>query len=160
MKTTTVALILLVLLMAVPLSQRSTVRTHSESESSKIFGAFDFTNGLVEVGLFSKCGVADQCKENTCPDEDCRGFEITPVEGAPNQGCSRPAWFSVCVSTGFGFLVGQVVPKCAEMGPACIWIEDPVTGIGYCEAVVGQGFTRDPTAPETCTDGNLIELVF
>ena len=159
MKATALISILVTLLVAASFLQflhRSTLKMNSDSESAKIFGAFEF----VEVGLFSKCGVANKCKENTCPDENCTGFKITPVPGAPNQECSKPDLFSVCVSTEFGFLVGFVPPKCATMGPACEWVVDEVTGIGSCLPVVGQGFTTNPTGPETCTDANILELVF
>ena len=149
--------ILLAFVTTFSLSQRSTIRLHSDSESSKIVGAF---NGLVSVALFTKCGVANQCKENTCSNEDCSGFVITPVAGAPNRGCSEPDWFSVCVSTDFGFVIGQIPPKCAVMGPAaCFWVLDE-DGVGSCQAQIGAGFTRDPVASETCVSGPGIELVF
>ncbi len=155
MKSFILTCILLVLVTTFSLPQRSTIRVHSDSESSKIVGA-----GLVSVALFTKCGVANQCKENTCSNENCSGFVITPVPGAPDRGCSEPAWFSVCISTEFGFLIGFIPPKCADMGPgACFWELDE-EGVGSCQTVVGAGFTRDPVGSETCVSGPGIELVF
>jgi len=154
MKLSIICCVLLGFLIAVPLSHRSSLRVLSANESSNVRGA-----QFLGFYPWAKCGTTNECKANSCSDDDCSGWKTTPEDDVPNKGCNDIDWLSVCFE-GFSWNILEQSPACATKGGACFQVEDPMTGSLSCQEVIGQGFVFVPTAPYSCVSQSLVDFLF
>lgn len=125
------------------------VRELSRYESSLVRGT-QFGLPSTWIHPFSKCGVIDACKANSCnlsSNPTCSGWETTPEPDAPNQGCVVADWLSQCSTIDYWNFGGS--KPCAKKGPGCLTMVDDETGVINCVAG-GGGFVMQPIAPDIC----------
>ena len=149
--------VLVGLVAAVPLAHNSSLRVLSAHESTSVRGA-----QLLEFHPWTRCGVTNECRRNTCSVDNCSGYKTTPEEGVSNTGCNDINWLSACWEEHLSNIF-EVVPACATKGGTCwptIEMVDGVEKVTSCEEAVTEGTIPVPKAPAGCLSLSLEDLLF